>query len=108
MSRARLINVGRVARRKPLQSIRLGLQDYRLVEPVVHGLMAIAAISSLKVAPHTQVYADGRSSLTQCFSASESGAGGFIPWMVQNRLAFRQYGPPSEDPARVRRDRASC
>jgi hypothetical protein len=32
---------------------------------------------------HTQVYADGRSSLTQCFSASESGSGGFIPWMVQ-------------------------
>jgi hypothetical protein len=32
---------------------------------------------------HTQVYADGRSSLTQRFSASESGAGGFIPWMVQ-------------------------
>jgi hypothetical protein len=35
---------------------------------------------------HTQVYADGRSSLTQCFSASESGSGGFIPWMVQKSI----------------------
>jgi hypothetical protein len=35
---------------------------------------------------HTQVYADGRPSLTQCFSASESGSGGFIPWMVQKSI----------------------
>ena len=35
---------------------------------------------------HTQVYADGRFCLTQCFSASEAGSGGFIPWMVQKSI----------------------